>query len=449
MKQPDNILAMVLKSGQCDWGNCIYCGWGKLDYSVDENALRKDFDRRIRDAPTKGIDTIKIFTSGSFLDDNQFPRAFQRFVVERCAEIGVKHIITESLPKFITEEKLEFLKHPEVKITMSYGLEVGTDEERKKIGKGFTNADFERTVALLRKHGYGVRCFILVNPPNVPDVIKSLEETVSYARKFTDTMVLINTFPHGKSHLFHMWVSGGWKPMSSEDFYKITAPYKDIPGVELDDSNFQFMPMFPKEKQKWIVGASAAELHHPHYEVWQDYFTRLWKPPAEKQIALFVPCSFQKPYFRSQTHKAITKALALLPNNKSVHRLVLSTPGVIPFEFANFYPFNQYDWPEWEETPEIKQMIIDVTYERMKKFLAIHKNHYKAFYVFMKKDSECRQGLERACRELGIKLIDCVPNELYEEIKDVRNPVISGEALGCLLEELTHQSSGQRELATN
>ncbi len=413
--QPENIKAMVMMSGQCDWGNCMYCGWGKAEYDKDIDRLKKGFENNLKGCNDK-IDTIKIFTSGSFLDDEQFPPEFQNYVLDELSKSDkINHLITEALPKFITDEKLEEMKRDNLKITIAIGLEVASDEQRVKIGKGFTNKEYEEAVAKLRKHGFGSRAYILVNPPNIDDVQEALDEVVEYAMDKVDSMALINTYPHNKSHLFHMWISRNWSPLPIDEFYKVTEKWKDNPKVELDDSNFAFMPKFPKEKQEKIKGAGEEQLLHPYYKVWEDYFLMFYEPPSDKDILMFVPCSFRKPYTNSKTHKAIDSGLKDVKSKARIHKIVLSNPGVIPVEYSNHYPFNSYDWPEWEETPEIKEKLIEVTYERVKKYLEKHKDHYTKFAVFMKPTSECRQGAEKACEELGIELIDCLPPGTWDD----------------------------------
>ena len=97
---------ILLNSGKCAWGKCIFCGWGKIEHDVNIERLKKYIDKHLE----KGIETLKIFSSGSFLDDKQFPREFRRYLVKKCKELVIKNLIIESRPEFITEENLEDFK---------------------------------------------------------------------------------------------------------------------------------------------------------------------------------------------------------------------------------------------------------------------------------------------------------------------------------------------------
>ena len=48
---------VYLNSGKCNWGQCVFCGWGTYEYpklSFDE--LREWFDKKIEE-----VDILKIF----------------------------------------------------------------------------------------------------------------------------------------------------------------------------------------------------------------------------------------------------------------------------------------------------------------------------------------------------------------------------------------------------
>ena len=411
---------IILSSGKCRWGKCVFCGWGKLVADRDENRVKRDFLRKLSNI--KGEDTLSIFASGSFLDDLQFSPELRKWIVEKLKEKGFKNLTIESRPEFITKEKLEEFKG--LNLTVAIGLEVADDEVLKKLKKGITLKDFERAAKIIHDSGAKLRVYLLVNPPFVDDPKESFRKSVEYAKKFADSIVAINCYPHSKSELFDMWVRGEWRPLDEEEFKEVTKGY----DVELDFSNYNFIPKFPKDKQERIVGVSKDTLLHPYYEVWQDYFQRFYKVPKGKRFALFLPCSYIKPYRRSPTHRAILRKLLKLPTYKQIHQIMISSPGVIPREFENYYPFNSYEWNEKDETEEIKKLYIDVNKERIKKYLRRHK--YEKVFSYLKPDSESYKALKEACDELGINLINLVDEEKYSELKDrIKARILTHESL--------------------
>ena len=114
----------------------------------------------------------------------------------------------------------------------------------------------------------------------------------------------------------------------------------------------------------------------------------------------------------------------------------MSNSGLIPFELSYKYPFNKYDWPEWEETPAVKKLYIKVIQERVENYLKAHKNNYKKFYCYLKPDSESHKAVHAACRKQKVKLVDCIKEENYESIKGEKNPLSLQNALTDLMNSL-------------
>lgn len=115
---------------------------------------------------------------------------------------------------------------------------------------------------------------------------------------------------------------------------------------------------------------------------------------------------------------------------------MISSPGVIPREFENYYPFNAYDWDEKEETEEIKERYIEVTAERIKKYLKAHQKNYEKIFSYLKYDSESYQALKKACKNLNLNFENLLKRRTYEKIKKKKNLLIREEALKDLRERL-------------
>lgn len=413
---------LLLNSGKCVWGSCFACGWGRLvGAAPDIHRLKNTIDEFFR--KTKA-DRIKVFASGSFLDEKQFPRAIRRYLAEKCRASG-SELVVESRPEFITKETLKDFSG--VKLVVAIGLECADDKILKKYNKGFTVEDYVKAVKILKESGCRLRTYLMVNIPFVKNQKQILKKSVKFAMRYSDEIVLINTFPHSLAPLFNLWLDGAWKPLDKKEWEKIIKPYKKYPNIEFDFNNFAFEPRFPREKQLWIKGATKKELMHPYFELWQDYICRFYEKPEKRENILFVPCTYTKPYFKSRLHREILK---IVPKN--VHLVVISSPGVIPYEFVNRYPFDRYDWPEWLETPQIKKLYIKVTAKRIERYLRAHK--YKKYFCYLKPTSESYQALKKACNELNVKLVDCLYEETWEKIKDEKNPLALPDALNDLKE---------------
>lgn len=404
---------LILNSGNCSWGKCFACGWGRLaSPKKGIHELKNIIDKFFHEIKSEKIDRLKIFCSGSFLDVLQFPRAIRSYLARKCKGAGIKELVIESRPEYITKENLEDFK--DARLTVAIGLESGDDKVLKEYNKGFTAEDYVRATKILHENSFKVRTYLMVGLPFGNN--DSLKKSVELADKYSNEIVLINVFPHSSAPLFDLWVKGEWKPLDGKQFEEAVASYKKNPKIEFDFNNFYFLPHFPKEKQILIKGTSEKELLHPYFEVWQDYICRFYKKPESKDIVLFIPCTFTKPYFKSRLHKEILKSVP-----KNIHLIVISSPGVVPYEFAGKYPFSRYDWPEWEETAEIKELYIKVTERRIENYLKTHK--YEKYFCFLK-PSETFIALEKACKKLKIPLINCLKPETWKKIKNEKNPLL-------------------------
>ncbi|MFH0830108.1 MAG: DUF5591 domain-containing protein [Candidatus Aenigmatarchaeota archaeon] len=423
---------IYLNSGKCGWGKCIFCGWGAKESRVKSiHELKRMLDEIFL---TEKFDRLKIFNSGSFLDERQVPRAFRSYVVRKCEAAGVKELVVESRGEYFTKEFVDDMKSDRVKVSIGYGLEVADDEMLKKLQKGTTAADFVKASDFLHKNGFQMRAYVMVNAPYTDR--ESLRRTMKTAMEHADSICMMNWFPHGASKAFDLWAERKWKMLTEKEFNEWTAEFTDR-KVEKYFDEFSFTPKWPIDKQLPIKGATEKELLHPYYEIWQEYINGFWKKDKSKDMLLFIPCSFRKPYFCSQLHKAIFSVLDKLPIMEKLQICAISSPGVIPYEFVNFYPFNRYDWPEWEETPEIKKKYTEVTQARIENFLQAHGSNYKHICCYFKPSSESYIALKQACAKLGIKLTDCLKESTYEKIKDEKNPLSLPEALEDLKDSLS------------
>ena len=74
----------------------------------------------------------------------------------------------------------------------------------------------------------------------------------------------------------------------------------------------------------------------------------------------------------------------------------------------------------------------------MENYLKTHAGNYKKFYNYFKLDSETYVALHRACKKLGIKLIDCLSKESYEKVKGQKNPLSLEEPLEDLKKRVSN-----------
>ncbi|MFH0860987.1 MAG: DUF5591 domain-containing protein [Candidatus Altiarchaeota archaeon] len=415
---------LILNSGVCEWKGCFFCGYGKIACDVKPaDSLKGIFDNFFRELDAKAV---KVFCSGSFFDDRQFSRDARLYVASNCRRSKLDDVIVESRPEYLTKENLSNFKG--VNLTVAIGLETSDDTLLKKINKGFTREDYERAAEKVHKHGFKLRTYLLVNLPFQKDWKKKLKESVDYALRRSDSIVLINLLPHADAELFSMWVDGEWNYLTRDEFYEVTSQWKDSQKIEFDAETFNFIPRFPKRLRQSLKGVGEEYLLHPHFEVWQDYLARWYRPPEGRSL-LLLPCSYKKPYSQSETHRNIIGVLEETGTRNRFHEVMLSNAGVIPREFEDYYPFNSYDWDERLETDEIKERYVEVTSERIEKYLKAHAKSYDGILCYLKYGSDSYKALENAAGRLKADFRNLLDEETYARITAEKQPLKSKEAL--------------------
>ncbi len=410
---------IIIESGKCIWSKCIFCPFAVKEIKNKPlSALKKRFDEKLE--KTGDVKTLKLFSSGNFLDDRQIPAEFREYVIKRCIQKGIKELVIECLPSLITEKKLEELKkiaNGKIKITFAIGLEIADDKILEKIKKPFRLRDYERATNILKKHGFDVRTYLMANLPFVKDIKRALKTSLDYALKYSDSVAIINTYARPGTELFRMWMDGKWKPLDREEFNKLVKGFVDGERVQAYYDDYVCPPKIPREEREFLKGVGYDYLVHKHFEVWHDYIARIYEVPRIKKYALFLPCSYKKPYSLSKTHRAVISRLMTLRAYPYIHQIMISNAGVIPREFEDEYPFNSYDWEEWKETEEIKNEYYEVTKKRLINYLRHKKKNYEKIFSYLKPDSLSHQALMDAARELNLGVIDCVDRARYTLLK--------------------------------
>lgn len=177
-------LTAIIKTRGCSWKKCYMCSYWSESRALSDDALKFQIDQifeKIGD-----IEILKIFTSGSFLDEREISPELRAYLMDRCRESGIKKLIIESRPEFIEVEKLEDFKGVELEVGI--GLETANDFVRELcINKGFNYSDFERSAKILKQEGFRVKCYLLLKPPflsekeAIEDIIESAEKVKRYA----------------------------------------------------------------------------------------------------------------------------------------------------------------------------------------------------------------------------------------------------------------------------
>ena len=198
--KPVTALTIIFQTSGCRWNNCTMCGYvydsARLPPSHED--LMKQFEHAMARCKDEEF-ILKIFTSGSFLDDSEIGPSTRIEMLSRLRENDrVKKVIAETRPEYVTDEKLsEVSAALGKKFEVAMGLETSNDVIRKDcINKGFSFSDFVRASEVAKKNDVTVKAYLMQKPPFLSegiamnDMINSINDAAPFAR--TISMNLCN-----------------------------------------------------------------------------------------------------------------------------------------------------------------------------------------------------------------------------------------------------------------
>jgi hypothetical protein len=124
---------------------------------------------------------VKIYTSGSFLDEREVPAETRQAIAETFGDRD--RIVVESLPDFVDREKVREFTEQGLETDVAVGLETATDRVRHDcVNKYFDFADFEDACVKAQAGGGGVKAYLLMKPPFLSER-EAMEDMQSSVRR--------------------------------------------------------------------------------------------------------------------------------------------------------------------------------------------------------------------------------------------------------------------------
>ncbi len=203
---------IILRTTGCWWAHkkgCTMCGYNTVSAPVTEEDLRVQLSKALEKYCNEKM--VKIYTSGSFLDDKEIPSAVRKDIFELFTP--AQRILFESRPEFVTEENLASVVKE--RSAVAIGLESANDEILKKcIRKGFTVGDYEQAARVLNKFNIPLRTYLLLKPPYLTEraAVEDAKASVKYAAQFSES-VSVNPVNVQRSTLVEsIWSRGSYAP---------------------------------------------------------------------------------------------------------------------------------------------------------------------------------------------------------------------------------------------
>ncbi len=236
------------ESGGCSM--CSYIADSPLE-KVSSDELIDIFKDLMGRHDIKPKTAVKIFVSGSFLNEDELPSDARNEILKRLnQEDNVEEVVVESRPQYVkkdvVEECLKLL--PDKIFEVSIGLESSSDYIKQyKINKGFLNHDYERALDVIKelKSNYKItsKAYLFVKPilTSEKDAIEDAVASAQYAEKQgVDRISFCPATIHKGTLMEVLWRRGSYKPpwiwSTLEIIRKVRSSVK-IPVI-MDTSGF-------------------------------------------------------------------------------------------------------------------------------------------------------------------------------------------------------------------
>ena len=199
-------LSIVLSTEGCAHARSSEGGCTMCSYLLDGTSMNPTSDeflnqfleamRKLENA-TSPL-SVKIYTSGSFLDTEEIPIEARNLILTEIAnDARIKEVVLESRPEYVQDSILEEMRSllGNRSIELAMGLESSSDLIRSLcINKNFDFAAFKEAVDIGEKYEIGTRAYVLLKPPFLTerDALLDAQKTISDAIDAGATTVSLN-----------------------------------------------------------------------------------------------------------------------------------------------------------------------------------------------------------------------------------------------------------------
>lgn len=175
---------LILKTRGCYWADvkgCSMCGYSKD--TLGRSATREELSEQLSRALSRyrGEPYVKIYTSGSFLDDREVDPESRVKIVQGFS--AARRLLFETLPEFPTRETIDPLRAAfPGELEVALGLE-STDPIvlQRFVNKGSSPQEYLDAADRVRDLGLRAKGYLLLKPPyltereSIEDVVRSVK----------------------------------------------------------------------------------------------------------------------------------------------------------------------------------------------------------------------------------------------------------------------------------
>jgi radical SAM enzyme (TIGR01210 family) len=234
--------------------------------------------------------SLKLFNSGSFLDDNEISKEVRSHIYNKISNVeNIEEVVIESRFEYITNDKLAEIKNNFKKkyLEIAVGLESVDDHIRNNfINKGILFRDFPSILNNCKEFDIGVKVYLLFKPPFLNEQA-AIDDCIYSIRKLIDlgvNSISINPTNIQKGTLVeYLWFQNRYRPPWYYSLFKAirnSVSQNDLKNLRLlsDPSGAgtkrgihnclkKECETFAKEKlKKFVLSQDLEELEKIEYE---------------------------------------------------------------------------------------------------------------------------------------------------------------------------------------
>jgi len=218
-------LVIILGTKGCRWawegrgGGCIYCGYVYKNPREGGNLLKQiDYVISKKSKQRDEIELIKIFTSGSFLDNYEVSSEERLQILQKLIETfpNLKIFQLEARPEHVlNREILEELSKIDKIIYFNVGLETTNELLLETINKGFKLKVYEKSLEMAHQYGFKVKSYIMLKQPfqtereAIDDAIQSSIQAINLG---TDVISINPMVIYSYTFVEFLWKRGLYRP---------------------------------------------------------------------------------------------------------------------------------------------------------------------------------------------------------------------------------------------
>ena len=230
--------AVIFRTRGCSWSHssgCTMCGYHTdTNPYITEDDLKNQLDQALK--RYKGEDIVKIYTSGSFFDENEIPTELATNIL---TSFEAKKIVVETRPQFITPDKLKKYSSKVKKLEVAIGLESSNNFVLKNcINKGFKLENYLEKRDLIFENQSLLRTYLLLKPPFLTEkeAMKDLKDSIIRV-SHPDNIISINPVNIQRGSLLEkLWNDRTYRPAWLWSLLKVISEVDDIDSTVISST---------------------------------------------------------------------------------------------------------------------------------------------------------------------------------------------------------------------